>query len=80
MSPFNDNEGCGCFLILAAIGFIAWIGMTASKNSSGGSSNTTPTTQTSTPYTPPPSNYTPTYSEPVFITIEQPKLIRNIRV
>lgn len=69
MSPFNDNEGCGCFLILAAIGFIAWIGMTASKNSSGGSSNTTPTTQTSTPYTPPPSNYTPTYSEPVQQTV-----------
>ena len=40
----DDNNGCGCFLILAAIGFIAWIGMTASKNSSGSSSNTTPAT------------------------------------
>ena len=46
----NDNDGCGCFLILAAIGFIAWIAMTVSKNCSGGSSNTTPATQTSPLY------------------------------
>lgn len=47
----DDNNGCGCFLILVAVGFIAWIAMTVSKNSSGSSSNTTPATQTSTPYT-----------------------------
>ena len=65
----KDNEGCGCYIILAAIGFIAWIAMTVSKNSSGGSSNTTPATQTNTPYTPPPSIYTPTNSEPVQQTV-----------
>lgn len=49
----NDNERYGCYLILAAIGFIAWIAMTVSKMSTYGS--TTSATQTTTPYTPPPS-------------------------
>lgn len=60
----NDNNGCGCYFLLMAIGAVAWIAMNNSQNSSGGSSNTTPATQTSVPYTPP-SNYTPTFFDPV---------------
>lgn len=60
----DDNNGCGCYFLLMAIGAVAWIAMNFSQNSSGGSSNTTPATQTSVPYTPP-SNYTPTFFESV---------------
>ena len=65
MSTFEDNDGCGCYLILIGIAVVAWIAMTISKHSSSSSSNTPPATQTTTPYTPPPSNYTPSYSEPM---------------
>ena len=70
----NDNEGCGCYLILAGIGLFSWLIMAITG---GGSSNysapTNPTYTTPKPvptYTPPTINYPsrPVISEPSYST------------
>lgn len=70
----NDNEGCGCYLILAGIGLFSWLIMTITG---GGSSNysapTNPayTTPKLVPtYTPPTINYPsrPVVPEPSYST------------
>ena len=55
----DDNNGCGCYLILMGIGLLGWIVSGISEDNSGRSSKSTPATQTSTPYIPS-YNYTPT--------------------
>ena len=55
----DDNNGCGCYLILMGIGLLGWIVSGISEDNSGRSSKSTPATQTSTPYIPS-YNYIPT--------------------
>ena len=69
----NDNEGCGCYLILAGIGLFSWLIMTITGGSSNYSAPTNPTYTTPKPaptYTPPTINYPsrPVVPEPSYST------------
>lgn len=75
----NNSEGWGCYVTLAAIGFIAWIAMAISTGgSSYSSTSTTPNPATHT-YTPPPRpiNTYPTACYPPAPIVSEPAYDTN---